>query len=81
MNLLVPELQKRGIYWSDYPVPGGTLRENMHSAPGVSLLKATHPGAKVRWNTQKETEVKPTTSEIFVPVTESLSIEVQVAAG
>lgn len=56
VNLLVPELQKRGIYWSDYPVPGGTLRENVHSTPGKSLLPATHPGAKVRWDAPKKTK-------------------------
>jgi hypothetical protein len=70
VNLLIPELQKRGIYWSDYPVPGGTLRENVHGIAGESLLKPTHPGAKVRWNAPTTTELKPKTSEIVVPVTD-----------
>ena len=78
MELLVPELQKRGIYWDDYPVPGGTLRENVHSAPGQSLLPATHPGAKVRWNAVKEIVVKP--ADVVVPVVKASSTEVKVTA-
>lgn len=50
VELLVPELQKRGIYWDDYPAPGGTARENVHSNPGQALLASDHPGAKFRWN-------------------------------
>jgi hypothetical protein len=78
VNLLVPELQKRGIYWNDYPVPGGTLRENVHRTPGQSLLLATHPGAKVRWNAPKGTEAKP--AEVVVPLPEVPSTEVKVSA-
>ncbi|KAH6664853.1 luciferase-like domain-containing protein [Halenospora varia] len=37
VELLVPELQRRGVYWEDYPVPGGTLRENM--VTGFEKLK------------------------------------------
>ena len=50
VELLVPELQKRGIYWDDYAVPGGTARENLHSREGQTLLAPDHPGAKLRWN-------------------------------
>lgn len=50
VELLVPELQKRGIYWDDYAVPGGTARENLHCKEGEKLLAPAHPGAKVRWN-------------------------------
>jgi hypothetical protein len=50
VELLIPELQKRGIYWSDYPAPGGTARENVSNKPGQPLLAPDHPGAKVRWN-------------------------------
>lgn len=58
VELLVPELQKRGLYWDEYPVPGGTLRENMSSKPGEPLLAADHPGSKFRWNAPKAEEVK-----------------------
>ena len=43
VEYLVPELQKRGLMWSDYPVPGGTFRENLHVQPGKRFLPATHP--------------------------------------
>lgn len=54
VELLIPELQRRGIYWDDYTVPGGTSRENLHSIPGQHLLPKEHPGAKVRWNVNNE---------------------------
>ncbi len=50
VELLVPELQKRGLMWQDYAVPGGTFRENMQGRPGEPLLPAEHPGARFRWN-------------------------------
>jgi hypothetical protein len=48
VELLIPELQRRGIYWSDYAVPGGTLRENMQGRPGQPFLGPDHTGAKLR---------------------------------
>jgi hypothetical protein len=57
VELLVPELQKRGVYWADYPVPGGTLRENINSQPGCRLLADDHPGSKFRWNAPKPEKV------------------------
>jgi len=50
VELLIPELQKRGLYRTEYPVVGGTFRENMQGRPGQPLLGPDHPGAKVRWN-------------------------------
>ncbi|RDW74809.1 hypothetical protein BP6252_05951 [Coleophoma cylindrospora] len=50
VELLVPELQRRGLYWEDYPVPGGTLRENMNSIPGKPYLSKDHPGSKIQLN-------------------------------
>lgn len=79
--MLVPELQKRGIYWSEYPAPGGTLRENVHSSPGKSFLPAAHPGAKVRWNAPKDAEAKSAMAEVVVPVAETEAVaDVKVAA-
>jgi hypothetical protein len=56
VELLVPELQKRGLYWEDYPAPGGTLRENMGNNPREPLLAEDHPGSKFKWNAHKKEE-------------------------
>jgi hypothetical protein len=49
VELLIPELQRRGLYRTEYPVPGGTFRENIHSRSGESLLPKEHPAAGYRW--------------------------------
>jgi len=46
---LIPELRRRGIFWDDYAVPGGTLRENYLGVKGATRLSDTHPGAKYFW--------------------------------
>ncbi|KAF2119199.1 luciferase-like domain-containing protein [Lophiotrema nucula] len=48
VDLLVPELQKRGLMWQDYEVEGGTLRENIYSSKGMSLLRYDHYGHKFK---------------------------------
>ena len=48
VELLVPELQKRGLMWQDYHVPGGTFRENLHNIPGEPGLSPRHPGSKFK---------------------------------
>lgn len=48
VELLIPELQRRGIYWMDYAVPGGTLRENMQGRPGQPFLGPDHTGARLK---------------------------------
>jgi hypothetical protein len=47
VELLVPELQRRGLYWLDYPALGGTIRENVGNVPGKPFLSKDHPGAKI----------------------------------
>lgn len=49
VELLVPELQRRGIYWDDYAFPGGTLRENMFAKEGASIDPA-HPAYDFKWD-------------------------------
>lgn len=49
VELLVPELQRRGIYWDEYEVPGGTLRENVQGQ-GHSRLREDHFGSSYRFN-------------------------------
>ncbi|KAF2703727.1 xenobiotic compound monooxygenase, DszA family [Pleomassaria siparia CBS 279.74] len=46
VHLLIPELQRRGLYWDDYKVPGGTFRENLL---GEKTLRDDHYGATFRW--------------------------------
>lgn len=55
VNLLVPELQRRGLYWDDYEVPGGTLRENVYGA-GQSKLRDDHVGSTYKYANYKEEE-------------------------
>jgi hypothetical protein len=43
IELVVPELQRRGTMWSDYD--GSTLRKKLYG-PGVSRLCADHPGRR-----------------------------------
>lgn len=49
IELLIPELRKRGLFWDDYAVPGGTYRENLYKAPGQSGPLPEHAGSKFRW--------------------------------
>jgi alkanesulfonate monooxygenase SsuD/methylene tetrahydromethanopterin reductase-like flavin-dependent oxidoreductase (luciferase family) len=55
IEFLLPELRKRGLVWSDYAVPGGTLRENYLGVKGASRLSESHPGAKFFWKAGEET--------------------------
>ena len=50
IELLIPELQRRGIFWTDFTVPGGTYRENLYEAPGQHEPFPDHPAAKMIWN-------------------------------
>ena len=46
VDLLVPELQRRGLMWNDYARPGGTFRENLL---GARELKSDHYGSSFKW--------------------------------
>ena len=56
ITLLIPELRRRGVFWNDYIVPGGTLRENYSARPGGNRLADSHPGAQYFW---KAGELEP----------------------
>ncbi|CAK7242277.1 MAG: hypothetical protein STHCBS139747_003764 [Sporothrix thermara] len=49
VDLLVPELMKRGLMWEDYPVEGGSLRENLTGVKGAKGLPADHYGSKFKY--------------------------------
>jgi hypothetical protein len=47
--MLIPELRRRGLFWDDYTVQGGTYRENMYGLPGQTGPPEDHPAAAYRW--------------------------------
>lgn len=49
IDLLLPELRRRGLFWDDYAVPGGTYRENFYQRPGQSGPLDEHVAASYRW--------------------------------
>ena len=53
VEMLIPELRRRGIFWHDYCVPGGTYRENMYEAPGQLEPLPHHPAAAMIWRAPK----------------------------
>lgn len=54
IEFLLPELRRRGLFWEDYDVPGGTLRENYLGVKGGNRLAESHPGAKFMWRAGEE---------------------------
>ncbi len=48
VELLVPELVKRGLMWDEYDVPSGTFRENIYGI-GCSRLRNDHFGSTFKW--------------------------------
>jgi hypothetical protein len=54
IELLLPELKRRGVFWDDYTVPGGTLRENYYGITGQKRLPDNHPGSKYVWRAGEE---------------------------
>lgn len=49
IELLLPILKERGLFWEDYAVPGGTYRENLYGKQGLSRPLADHPAAAYHW--------------------------------
>ncbi|ORY14516.1 luciferase-like domain-containing protein [Clohesyomyces aquaticus] len=49
IELLLPELKSRGLFWDDYAVPGGTYRENFYQQKGQSGPLSEHVASKYRW--------------------------------
>lgn len=54
IELLLPELRRRGLFWEDYEVKGGTVRETLTGIVGNKKLPADHPGAKYAWKAGEE---------------------------
>jgi hypothetical protein len=49
IKYLLPELRRRGVFWDDYAVPGGTARENYSADGKGARVRDDHPAAKYRW--------------------------------
>ncbi|KAJ9270429.1 hypothetical protein DTO271D3_5224 [Paecilomyces variotii] len=49
IELLLPELRSRGLFWDDYAVKKGTYRENFYGKKGQSGPLPEHPASKYRW--------------------------------
>ena len=54
VELLIPELRRRGLFWDDYAVPGGTYRENVYAKAGQTGLLPDHPASSYRWRADQE---------------------------
>lgn len=59
IELLIPELRRRGLFWDDYAVPKGTYRENLYSSPGQTGPREDHPAFRYRWNAGVAAEEHP----------------------
>jgi len=55
IEFLLPELQRRGLFWTEYAVKGGTIRENYAGKKGQTRLSDRHPGARYFWKAGQET--------------------------
>jgi alkanesulfonate monooxygenase len=49
VDLLIPELQKRGLAPTEYAVPEGTFREQAYGVKGQSYLPEDHPFYSLKW--------------------------------
>ncbi|KAI3404491.1 hypothetical protein KGF56_002683 [Candida oxycetoniae] len=55
VELLIPELQRRGLVWDDYPKEELTFRENLYGIEGEepTYLKPDHPAYNLRWRNEE----------------------------
>ncbi|KAJ9145398.1 Nitrilotriacetate monooxygenase component A/pristinamycin IIA synthase subunit A [Pleurostoma richardsiae] len=49
IELLLPELRRRGLFWDDYEVPNGTYRENFYGKQGQKYPPQEHVAASYQW--------------------------------
>ncbi|KAF2146965.1 uncharacterized protein K452DRAFT_263230 [Aplosporella prunicola CBS 121167] len=54
IEFLLPELRRRGLFWDDYAVKGGTFRENVYGKAGQKRLLPNHIGAQYVWREGEE---------------------------
>lgn len=56
VNLIVPELQKRGLFRKEYAVPGGTFRQNAYGDEAKTYFPKSHPIHNTSWNGESKEE-------------------------
>lgn len=56
IELLLPELRKRDLFWDDYVVKGGTYRENITGQVGQKYPADDHPAATYHWKAGVESK-------------------------
>lgn len=56
IDLLIPELRRRGTFWDGYEFPDGTLRENLYGIKGQNLPPDDHPASRYLWKAPAEGE-------------------------
>ncbi|KAF5124315.1 Dimethyl-sulfide monooxygenase [Metarhizium anisopliae] len=49
IELLLPVLRQRGLFWDDYAVEGGTYRENLSGEAGQRIPREDHPASRYHW--------------------------------
>ncbi|KAF1938299.1 putative xenobiotic compound monooxygenase, DszA family [Clathrospora elynae] len=56
IELLIPELKTRGLFWDDYAVQGGTYRENFYQTEGQKGPLPEHVASAYRWRAGMSSE-------------------------
>jgi hypothetical protein len=51
------------MMWTDYTVPGGCYRENLHNTPGNPYLSPRHHGSKFSYRAQSNGEAAETNGD------------------
>lgn len=49
IELLLPELKARDMFWDGYAVEGGTYRENFYGKQGQKVPLGEHVASKYHW--------------------------------
>jgi hypothetical protein len=56
IELLLPELRSRGMFWDEYAVPSGTYRENFYATKGQKGPLDEHIASTYRWKAGVDAE-------------------------
>jgi FMN-dependent oxidoreductase (nitrilotriacetate monooxygenase family) len=59
IELLLPVLRQRGLFWEDYAVKGGTYRENLFAQAGQNIPRPDHPASRYHWREGEQPVLAP----------------------